>query len=279
MWRMGAVMAGLAALVLGACSPAPAKPVSPPAPRLVSLNPCSDAILAEVADFSQVLALSHYSRDPASSSMDVALARRFPSVSGSVEEVLALQPDVVVAGTFLPPATVNAFRRLGIPLVQLPIAATVAESRAQVAMLARLAGHEARGAALNARIGAALAQAAPAADSAPVPAVVWESGGIVPGDDTLIAELLGRTGFANFSAARGMKQADVLPLELLLADPPRVILTAGNSYSNEDRMLAHPALAALKSTRRARLDPALLWCGGPTIIRAADRLAQVRRSL
>ena len=276
---LGAVMAGLAALVLGACSSAPAQPASPAAPRLVSLNPCSDAILAEVADFSQVLALSHYSRDPASSSMDVAMARRFPSVSGSVEEVLALQPDVVVASTFLSPATVNAFRRLGIPLIQLPIATNVAESRAQVAMLARLAGHEARGAALNARIDAALVRAAPPANTAPVPAVVWESGGIVPGNETLIAELLGRTGFANFSAARGMKQADVLPLELLLADPPRVILTAGNSYSNEDRMLAHPALDTLRSSWRARLDPSLLWCGGPTIIRAAGRLAQVRRSL
>lgn len=272
-------LAILAALVLGACSPAPARQVSPDAPRLVSLNPCSDAILAEVADPAQVLALSHYSSDPASSSMDLATARRFPSVSGSVEEVLALRPDVVVAGTFLSPATVDAFQRLGIRLVQLPIASSVAHSKAQVTALARLAGHEARGAALNARIDAALAQAAPPRASSPVTAVVWESGGIVPGGDTLIAELLARTGFANFSAARGMKQADVLPLETMLADPPHVILTAGNIHSNEDRMLAHPALTALKSTRRARLDPALLWCGGPTIIRAAGRLAEVRRSL
>ena len=76
-----------------------------------------------------------------------------------------------------------------------------------------------------------------------------------------------------------MKQADVLPLEAMLADPPVVILTAGEPRANEDRLLAHPALAALKDTRRERFDPSLLWCGGPTIIRAAERLAAVRRSL
>ena len=73
-----------------------------------------------------------------------------------------------------------------------------------------------------------------------------------------------------------MKQADVLPLEAMLADPPQVILAAGNVLGNEDRLLAHPALAALQGTRRERFDPALLWCGGPTIIRAAERLAAVR---
>ena len=43
--------------------------------------------------------------------------------------------------------------------------------------------------------------------------------------------------------------------------------------------LSHPALAALDQTRRARLNPRLLYCGGPTIIGAVQRLAQVRRTV
>jgi iron complex transport system substrate-binding protein len=110
------------------------------APAIVSLNPCSDAILAEVADPGQVLALSHYSRDPRSSSMDVGLARRFPATRGTVEEVLALHPDLVLGDTFLGPAARAAYDRLGIPVTQLPIAMTVADSRAQVRRIAALAG-------------------------------------------------------------------------------------------------------------------------------------------
>ncbi|HVR92107.1 MAG TPA: ABC transporter substrate-binding protein [Novosphingobium sp.] len=266
-------------LALGACSAPPPQEAPRPHPTIVSFNPCTDAILAEVAEPGQLLAISHYSQSASSSSMDLATARRFRSVSGTVEEVLALHPDVVVAGNFMSPATVGAMDGLGMRLEQLPIASTVADSEAQIRTLARLAGHPDRGAALIARIEAALAQAVPPPGTRPITTVVWQSGGMVPGDGTLIAELLRRTGFANFAAARGLGQADVLPLEAMLADPPALILATGDARANEDRLLAHPALAALKSTRRERLAPALLWCGGPTIIRAVERLAEVRRAL
>jgi iron complex transport system substrate-binding protein len=65
----------------------------------------------------------------------------------------------------------------------------------------------------------------------------------------------------------------------MLAAPPAVIFAAGNPASNEDRMLGHPALARLTQTRRERLDPALLWCGGPTIIKTAEHLGAVRKAL
>jgi len=248
-------------------------------PTIVSLNPCSDEVLAEVADPGQLLAISHFSRDPAASSMGVDRARRYPVTSGSLEEVLALGPDIVVADEFLPAPTRTALADLGITLVSLPIAHSVAESSEQVTELARLAGHPERGRALNARVASALASAAPSGKARRISAVVWQGGGIVPGEDTLIVDLLERIGFASLSAAQGMRQADFLPLETLLADPPELILAAGDPRANGDRMLSHPALASLKGTRRERLDPTLLWCGGPTIIRAAARLAEVRRSL
>jgi iron complex transport system substrate-binding protein len=265
-----------AGLVLASCTQGPVGDAPRQHPAIVSLNPCSDAVLAEVADPAQLLAISSYSHNPASSSMDLARARQFRAVSGSLEEVLALRPDLVIADQFLPPAMANALREQGIALARLPIASSVVESRAQIIQLAHLSGHADRGRALTARIDAALAAAAPTPGAAPVSAVVWQSGGIVPGPSSLIGDLLRRTGFRHLSAARGLGQADVLPLEAMLADPPQVILAAGNVLGNEDRLLAHPALAALKRTRRERLDPALLWCGGPTIVRAAERLAEVR---
>lgn len=274
------LLAGLlAACTQGAARELPAHEKHPGEVTFVSLNPCTDAILAEVADPAQVLALSHFSSQPGSSSMDPARARSFASVSGSVEEVAALGPDVVLSGNYDAPATVSAWHRLGLRVEQVPIAGSVAASKAQVMRIARLAGHPERGLALNARIDAAIARAAPARGSAPVSALVWQSGGIVPGADTLVSELLGRTGFASQSAALGLRQADYLPLERVLADPPRVILAAGDPRASEDRMLAHPALSRLADTRRERLDPALLWCGGPTIPRLAERLAEVRRGL
>lgn len=251
----------------------------PASPTFVSLNPCTDAILAEVTEPGQLLAISAYSHDPSSTSMDLASARLYPAVSGSVEEVAAIGPEIVVASSFLAPATANALRELGFEVVTIPIASDLDAARGQVRQLARLAGHPELGGHLIARIDEALARAAAPPGAKPVPALVWQSGGLVAGDDTLIVDMLRHTGFTGAAGARGLSQADFLPLEQVLADPPRVVFTVGNSLAEEDRMLHHPALAGLRSIRRVPLDSSILWCGGPTIPRALDRLAEARREL
>lgn len=262
--------AGLAAcaLLAGCGSPQPVRAPSEH-PTIVSLNPCADAVLAEVAAPGQLLAISHYSHDPAATSMDLATARRFRATGGTVEEVLALDPDVVVGSTFLDPATVKAFERLGVTVEMFGIAATIAESKAQVRQLAALAGEPARGESLVSRIDGALAAAA--YDGPPVATVLWQDGGIVPGQATLVTELMERAGLASHSASRGMRQGDFLSLERLLADPPELLLVAGT-----ERAQAHPALAQLAQTRVENFASNLLYCGGPSIIRAAERLAEVR---
>jgi iron complex transport system substrate-binding protein len=267
------VRAALAACALLAGCAAPPEPrVAAAHPTIVSLNPCTDAILAEVADPEQLLAISHYSHDPRSTSMPLATALRFRAIGESAEEVLALDPDMVVGSDFMPPATRSAFARLGLRVETLGIATSVAASEAQVRRLAALAGHPERGEALVRRIEVALAMAR--SDAPEASAVLWEQDGIVPGDGELVSELLRRTGFANQSAARGMQQAEYLSLERVLADPPRVLLVAGS-----ERGQGHPALARLTHTRRARFDQSLLFCGGPTIVRAVERLAAIRRSV
>jgi len=274
----GALLAAALAVLAGCTGPRPAEPPRE-RPSIVSLNPCSDAILADVADPAQILAISHYSRNPRSSSMDMRVARRFPATGGTVEEILALKPDVVVAGTFMPSATRIALERFGIRVESFAIEHNVPESIDRIRELARLTGHPERGERLIQRIEQALARAAPAAGSPKIPAVVWQSGGIVPGPDALISDIMGRVGFSSHSAARGLRQADYLPLEEMLADPPEAILTAGDSSSGEDRILEHPALASLADTRRHVLDPRLIFCGGVTIIRAAERLREIRQAL
>lgn len=273
------------ALLTASCVPqssAQGEPRARTHPTVVSLNPCTDAILVEVADPAQILAISHYSKDPRSSSMDARIASRLPSTRGTVEEVLSLRPDIVLGSTFVDPATASAYRRLGLRFEPVGMASTIETSRAQIRQIAALTGHRARGEALVMRIDAALASAAPPAQAKPISTVVWQSGGMVPGDGTLIADLLRHTGFTNFAAARGLGQADFLPLERMLADPPALILVAGQTAETgrgDDRVLSHPALKSLTTTKRAPLNAKLVYCGGPTIIAAAQRLAEVRNTI
>ena len=241
-------------------------------PTIVSLNPCTDAILAEVAAPGQLLAISHYSHDPAATSMPLDVARRYRATGGTVEEVLALDPDVVVASSFLAPATRATFERLGIRVETVGIASTVEQSLTQVHRLAELAGQERQGEVLAARMTSAWDQAAH--DGAKVSTLLWQQGGIVPGPDSLVAQMLEHSGFSLHSAARGLGQGAYLPVEQVLADPPQLLLAA-----SDERALSHPALARVPGMQRAAFDPALLYCGGPSIIRALERLGEVRETL
>ena len=121
--------------------------------------------------------------------------------------------------------------------------------------------------------------ATPPAGWTPRSTIVWQGGGLVAGDETLIAGLMTRAGFRSAAATRGLGQGAVLPLEAMLADPPQVILAAGDPRVSGDRLLRHPVLDNLRGTARARLEPGLFYCGGPSIPRALARLAEIRDEL
>lgn len=267
-----------AALLLFAAPAFLVAPSAAAAPaRVVSINPCIDAILMHVADAAQIAGISHYSKDPRASSITPAQAAAFTATSGTAEEVVALAPDLVIAGGHVDPATIAALRRMNIALLPLAVPETIAQSRDQVRVVAAAVGHPDRGARLIARIDAALlaARAPPPA----VPALIWQGGGLVPGENTLAGELLGKAGFHNLSADYGLKTWDVLPLEHLVARPPRVLFSVGNT-SGADRMLGHPAVKQLAAHIAIRHFPErLLRCAGPTIIEAAATLAAARAAL
>jgi iron complex transport system substrate-binding protein len=256
-----------------------ATPLSAAPRRIVSINPCIDAVLMEVAEPGQILAISHYSQDARSTSIPLTIARRFAATSGTAEEVVALRPDIVLAGAHVSPSTIAALQRLKVPVQTFKVPESVAESIAQVRAIAAAAGQPARGEALVRRIEQAVARAQAAARKrgAAVPALIWQGSGLVPGENTLADELLRLAGFRNMSAAYGLKRWDVLPLEHLAARPPRVLLSDSGTG---DRMTGHRVLRRLdRRMLRAQFDERLLSCAGPVIIRALDRLSKVRASL
>jgi iron complex transport system substrate-binding protein len=269
--------AGLAALALAA----PAWAQAGPAPRrIVSLNPCLDAILVQVADRDQIAAISHYSHEPTSSSIGAA-GQTYPFTYESAEEILILRPDLVLTARHSSPATRAALGRLGIRAELFGVPNTVEESLAQVMQVATAVGHPDRGRALVARIRAALAQAAPAPGTPVLTALTYQSGGFATAQGTLMDEMMRRAGFVNIASRYGLKRTGNIPLERLIADPPDVLLAGQlkpGAPTWADRVLAHPALARVAGRmHRADFPQQLTFCGGPVLIDAARMLAKARR--
>jgi iron complex transport system substrate-binding protein len=269
-----ALFAGcLAVLAVGAAAATPAPR------RVVSLNPCLDGILVEVADPGQIVALSHYSRNPAQSAI-AAVARRYPFTWGSAEEVVALRPDLVLTSGMGAMALSGVLPALHVRQQSFTVPASVEESVAQVRRVAALVGHADRGEALVTRIRAALAAAAPQPGEPRLGALIYEYHGLASGPGTLVDELMRRAGFDNLAPAYGLRRTGDVPLEQLVARPPQVLL-AGRLAPGEpvwaDRVLSHPALAALAPRMRRETFPeTLMFCGGPSIIPAVTALARAR---
>jgi len=269
-----AAIAGAAALGLAGAARAPAK-------RVVSLNPCLDANLVTLADPSQIAALSHFSQIEDSSSVPLAVARRYPFVYESAEEVMALAPDLVLASRHSSLATRNVLQRLGIRILLFKTPDSIAESFAQMLDVAAALGREPQARVAIARVEAALAAAAPPPGARPISALVYQRNGFSSGPGTLMDELLRRTGFTNAIVRYGITQTGNVPLENVVADPPQVLLR-GVPHPGQpgwsDRVMTHPALTAVGSKMRVVTFPErLMYCGGPNLVEAATRLAAARR--
>jgi iron complex transport system substrate-binding protein len=275
----------IGSVMLAGCnmSRAPAPPVAAAVPgRIVSMNPCVDAVLQEVAAPDQIAAISHYSHDPRATSVPLDWAQAYPAVSGNAEDVIAAEPDLVIAGPHVSIQTISALNRLHIPLMQLTVPESVAENKAQISAIAARIGRAEAGRMLNARIDAAMAKAR--WHGPETSALIWQGSGLVPGRGTLADALMTHSGFRNLSPVLHLKQWDRLPLEGLLNDPPAVVLAGlanmGAGDGDTNRMLSHPVLhKAGMQLRIAHYPSNLLHCGGPVIIRSLARLATVRRSL
>lgn len=252
--------------------------------RIVSMNPCVDSILREVAAPEQIAAISHYSHDPRAASVPQSWARLYPAVPDRAEDVVAMRPDLVIASVYVSSQTVTALQRLGIQLMKVGVPSDVAQSTAQVEAVARLIGREEQGRALVARINTAVDQASLPVGKAAPSALVWQEAGLILGAGTLTDDMLVKTGFESASAARGIEQWGVLSLEDILFRPPAIIMTSKSDMASRatghasNKTLSHPVLRKVKDDQLmlADLPASMLHCGGPSIIDATERLRDIR---
>lgn len=232
--------------------------------KIVSNNPCVDAILAEIADPVQIGAVSAWSHDVKSGSAPLAWARYFPAVGTSAEELIAAKPSLVLTGNLAISGTNTALAKAGVRVVSVGVPATIAESREQVMTIATAIGREAQGRALVARMDAVTKpmRGRPSA-------IIWQASGFVPGAGTIQDQMLQRAGYVNASAQYGLKQWDVLPLEAVVRNPPNIIFMPVAADGEEGRGLAARRVVLRHLADKVRVvafPEKLLFCAGPGVI-------------
>ena len=245
--------------------------------HIASINMCTDQLLLALADPEQIAGLSPYARDRDQSFMATA-ADRFPVLSGGAEDVLMLEPGLVVAGRFTRRDTRAFLRAKGVPLVEFDVARSIDDAKAQMQQMGVLVGHPERAEAAVARIEAAIERTRAVALRTPAPPRVLAVSrrGWVSGGETLTTSLLATAGLANAAPDLGFKSGGFATLESIVAIRPDLILVTDVEESPEDQgqaFLLHPALQRLYPLERRIVIPERLTvCAGPMLADALDRL-------
>ena len=242
--------------------------------RVVSMNLCADELVLRLADRDQVLAVTYLARDPRGSTVATAAAG-IPVTRGLTEEVVALRPDLVIAGAFTTRATVGRLRRVGSPVLELGVPADLDGVRAQIRQVAGALGHPERGEALVADLDARLAAVTPA--TRPLRALVLRPNAFTVAPGGLGDALIRAAGLVNVAAEIGRDRFGQVPLEAAaLANVDLVVVDEGapGLPSLADTLLHHPIFRALAREGRTVSIPNRFWtCPGPQVAEVVARLA------
>jgi iron complex transport system substrate-binding protein len=260
-----------AGLVFLACPPASASPPDARPRRIVSLNLCADQYLLALADRNQIAALTRFAADPAMSA-EAARARGIRRLGQSAEEVLKIDPDLIVGMPMRRTGIMAAIAGRHIPTADVKIAASYADIVVQVRDIARAVGHPERGEAVIRRMNRALATI-PKARHAGV-AAYYQRRGYLTGTGTLIDDLMTRVGLVNLATRLGKPPLSQMSLEELVAARPDYLIVESATQTVTDQgteMLHHPLLRGI---RRLVVPEAWTVCGGPAYVLAARSLAR-----
>lgn len=249
--------------------------------RIVSLNLCIDPIVLEMVPRERIAALSAVSADRSVS----AIADRLGGirlVRGGAEEVLALDPDLILAGPYTTTATVALLKRLGRRVETVPLVAGIEGVRDAIRQVAEATGDRAGGERLVARFDERLAAARPSTAERPG-AITYQVGGAVSPGRSLMDSAMAAAGLENRGRSVERSRTGHVPLEMLVADPPDLVVLGHRADAYRTPAadnLRHPALRHLLDRTASAVVPLPLWiCGAPAIADAASQLADARAGL
>lgn len=250
--------------------------------RVVSINLCTDELLLRIADPENIRAVTRYPKTPLSESV-VEKTPSIQTIRGFAEEVIALEPDLVLAGTFTHKETVALLQKMGIAVLLVQVPQNFDAIYENIERVAKALGVRERGTALVQDMQTKLEKIHQENPAEKPLVLMMQARGYVPGLNTFEDEIIQAAGGENLAAKLGMKSFSVLSLEELVLKKPDILIFPVDSASKAAlgvELLDHPAIKKALGKRPVHtLSPRLLNCGSPASVDAVEVLAQLIRQV
>ncbi len=248
--------------------------------RIVSIGLCTDQLLLMLADRDQIASLSVWALDRNMSYMIDAVGD-IPLNNSSVEEIIAFQPDLVLASQFAAWDTAKFLRQLGYPVKQIPPARSIADIYNLLRQFGEWTGNQQHAETVIQKMQLDLAEIRKRYAERPQKTViVYSPNGFTIGANTLENDMFTHAGYRNLAAEMGIEGFKPIALETLLAADPDV-LQIDRNLSRPDSLatayVGHPAIDKMIAQREyLEIPTRLRICAGPMIVEAIEDMAQRR---
>lgn len=208
-----------------------------PPGRIASVTLASDEVLLEILPPERLIACTYFARDPGISGCAEQAAKVQKTVNGDVEEIIGLQPDLVIVAGFTPTSNVTLLRGAGLNVFRFGHYDTLEDIRKNIVRLGYMVGAEQRAAELVKRMDQQLASISDNVKTQVRPRVLYYTpDGYTAGLGTVFDDLLEYAGGVNATADAGITGYDKISTEIAISLNPDVVVFAGTFASADGEM-------------------------------------------
>ena len=254
-----------------------------PAKRIVSMAPSNTEILFAIGAGSQVVGHDMFSDYPES-------AKSLPDIGGSMgqfsmEQIVALKPDLVLAAELNTPEQVQALEKLGLTVYYLKNPTNLEGLYTNLEIVGKLSGQDTNAAtlaqSLKARVAAVDAKIATVTDK---PSIFYELDSTAPakpytaGPGSYVDLLIARAGGTTIGAALQGQWAQMSLEQLVVADPHFILLGDAAYGATPASLVTRPGwetLSAIKENRVLVFDDNTVSRPGPRLVDGLEALAKI----
>lgn len=247
-----------------------------PPRRIVSMNLCADQMVLLLAAPGTVASVSFLTADPAESPV-AHLTQGLTLNYGQAEEVIALDPDLIVTGRYTTGAAKILLRRLGYDIVDVDMPVDFAGVRDAYLSLGERLGRPAAAEEFVANFDARFAALSNQVGQRSFGSVlILDANGFTVGRPSLVDQVLTHIGLTNLAAQLGIGDFGQVTMEaVLLAQPDHMVrmMYRPDTPSLANQTLSHPALKkTLGAQPMIPVPQAWVNCGGPFLADAAEQV-------
>ena len=227
--------------------------------RIVSLTLATDEILLSLVATERVRAVTYLAGDSIWTNVSEIARQVEHTVQSDPEQIIALEPDLVLAATYNNPDHIKLLRDAGIPVVVVSLFDSVDQVADNIRYVAQLTGDEARAeeliAAMEERLAAIEAMAAKAETKPRV--LFYTAFGSSAGKGSTFSDIVQRAGGINLGDEALDGPFGEISLEKIVELNPDVIIT--DEFTPEDNaewqenFSNHPALANVNAKKNGRI--------------------------